>query len=138
MFIFDTEDGTISGWNESLGTAATIVVNNSGKASYTGLALANNTPANQLYAANQGLTGHPGSIDVFDASFNPVTTSDGFTDPNLPAHFTQYNIASIDGNLFVSYAQGLQAVGQVDEFDLNGNLIMTFTSNTLAAPWGEV
>jgi uncharacterized protein (TIGR03118 family) len=138
LFIFDTEDGTISGWNQSSGTAAIITVNNSGKASYTGLALDKSGTANQLYAANQGVTTHPGSIDVFDASFAPVTPSGGFTDPNLPANFTPYNIATINGNLFVAYAKGLQAVGQVDEFDPDGHLIMTFTSNTLAAPWGMV
>src|SRR5580698_4314269 len=133
-FIFDGEDGTISGWNS--GTEAVIIVNNSGKARYTGLALASNDSANQLYAANQGVTGSPGSIDIFDASFNPVTLSGGFTDPNLPANFTPYNIANINGNLFVTYSEGLQAVGQVDEFDPNGTFIMSFTSTTLAAPWG--
>jgi len=63
LFIFATEDGTISAWN--YGTAATIQVNNSGKAAYEGLALAKNGTANQLYAANQGVPGHPGSIDDF-------------------------------------------------------------------------
>jgi len=135
-FIFDTEDGTISGWNQ--GTAAIIMLNNSGKASYTGLALAKNGTANQLYAANQGVTGHPGSIDVFSATFQPVTPSGGFNDPHLPANFTPYNVTTVNGNLFVAYSEGLQAVGQVDEFDPNGSLIMTFTSTTLAAPWGMV
>ncbi len=136
LFIFDTEDGTIAGWNQSSGTTASIVVNNNGKASYTGLALATSHSANQLYAANFGTTKHSGSIDVFDAGFNPITPAGGFTDPNLPANFEPYNIANIDGNLFVAYAKGLQAVGQVDEFDSDGNLLMTFTDNTLAAPWG--
>jgi len=112
------------------------MVNNSGKASYTGLSLATNNNANQLYAANQGVNGHPGSIDVFDANFNPVTPAGGFTDPNLPANFTPYNITTIERNLFVSYAKGLQPVGQVDEFDPKGDLVKTFTSTTLAAPWG--
>lgn len=136
LFIFATEDGTISGWNQSSGATAVIVVNNTGKATYTGLALAlaQNGNANQLYAANQGVTGHPGSIDVFDASFKPVTSS-GFP---LPNGFTPYNIANINGNLFVSYSMGLQAVGRVDEFDPNGTFIMKFTSDTLAAPWGLV
>ena len=77
LFIFDTEDGTVSGWNQSLGTAAIVIVNSAGKASYTGLALAKNGSVNQPYAANQGVMGHPGSIDVFDASFHPVTPSGG-------------------------------------------------------------
>ncbi len=134
LFIFDSEDGTISGWNS--GSTAVIAVDNSGNASYTGLALAKNGNAFQLYAANQGVSGHPGSIDVFDSSFQPVTPSGGFIDQNLSKNFQPYNIAAINGNLFVAYSQGLQPVGQVDEFDPNGTLIMTFTRRTLGAPWG--
>ena len=139
LFIFDTEDGTISAWNESSGTAAIIVVNNSATAKYTGLALANNGTANQLYAANEGAGKNaPGSIDVFDTNFHPVTTPGGFVDPHLPAHFTPYNVQTLNGNLFVAYAKGAQAVGRVDEFDPNGNFIMAFVDKTLAAPWGLV
>src|ERR1700683_4165586 len=75
-----------------------------------------------------------GSIDVFDSNFNPFTTSGGFSDPNLPAGFIPYNITTIGNNLFVTYS-GTGAVGQVDEFDPNGNLIMSFTDPSLDAPW---
>ena len=136
LFIFSTEDGTISAWNESSGTAATIVVNKSGSASYTGLALAKNGSANQLYAANQGVAGNPGSIDVFNATFGAGTATGGFKDPNLPENFQPYNIQTLNGNLFLAYFEGLQSVGQVDEFDPNGTLIMRFTSTTLKSPWG--
>jgi uncharacterized protein (TIGR03118 family) len=83
LFIFDTEEGTIAGWNESSGATATTIVTNPGKV-YTGLALADN----HLYAANAAA---PGSIDVFDSNFNPVTGSGGFSDPNLPTGVTPYN-----------------------------------------------
>jgi uncharacterized protein (TIGR03118 family) len=82
------------------------------------------------------VSGHPGSIDVFDNRYQPVTAPGGFVDPNLPADFTPSNITALDGNLFVSYSKGQEAVGQVDEFHPNGNLIMAFTSDTLAAPSG--
>jgi uncharacterized protein (TIGR03118 family) len=130
-FIFSTEDGTIAGWNTNSGSAAVTIVNNSATATYTGLALANNGTANQLYAANS-----KGSIDVFDASFNPVAPSGGFTDPTLPAGLTPYNITALGGNLFVSYSDGTQAVGQVDEFSTDGTFIMSFTDASLNAPWG--
>ena len=84
-----------------------------------------------LYAANS-----KGSIDVFDSNFNPVTTTGGFSDPALPTGFTPYNIAALDGNLYVAYSMGAQAVGQVDEFDTEGNLIMSFKDASLNAPWG--
>ena len=130
-FIFDTEDGTIAGWNS--GTTATTIVNNSGAAAYTGLAIANNGSANLLYAANHKA---PGSIDVFDSSFNPTTTSGGFSDPSLPTGLTPYNITNLDGNLFVAYSEGTTAVGQVDEFNPDGTLIMSFTDASLNEPWG--
>ena len=130
LFIFATEDGTIAAWNESLDATAKTILTNSGEV-YTGLALANNGTANLLYAANS-----KGSIDVFDSNFNPVTTTGGFVDPNLPAGFTPYNVTAIDGDVFVTYSMGVQAVGQVDKFDTEGNLIMSFKDPSLNAPWG--
>ncbi len=112
LFIFATEDGTIAGWNESIGATAMTILTNAGEV-YTGLALATNSSnASFLYAANS-----KGTIDVFDSNFAPVTTTGGFSDPGLPAGFTPYGIAALDGNVFVSYSMGAQAVGQVDEFD---------------------
>ncbi|MGB6563016.1 MAG: TIGR03118 family protein [Candidatus Binataceae bacterium] len=130
LFIFATEDGTIAAWNESLDATAKTILTNSGEV-YTGLALANSGTANLLYAANS-----KGSIDVFDSNFNPVTTTGGFLDPNLPAGFTPYNVTAIDGDVFVTYSMGAQAVGQVDKFDTEGNLIMSFKDPSLNAPWG--
>ncbi|MFZ0678632.1 TIGR03118 family protein [Candidatus Binatus sp.] len=130
LFIFATENGTIAGWNESLGATATTIITNSSEV-YTGLALANNGTANLLYAANS-----KGSIDVFDSNFNPTTTTGGFSDPDLPTGFTPYNITAIGSDVFVAYSMGVQAVGQVDEFDTEGNLIMSFRDPSLNSPWG--
>jgi len=130
-FIFDTIGGTIAAWNTSMGKQAVIVVNNSAKAVYTGLAMATNGGSPFLYAANA-----LGSVDVFDSTFAPVTTAGGFADPNLPSGLTPYGIANIGGTLFVTYAQRFQPTGAVDEFDLDGNLITRFaTDGTLNAPW---
>jgi uncharacterized protein (TIGR03118 family) len=131
FFIFATDDGTIAGWNS--GASATTIVNNSGTESYTGLALASNGSDNMLYAANHNT---PGSIDTFDSDFAPVTTTGGFSDPSLPAGLTPYNITALGNDLFVAYSDGREAVGQVDEFDSEGNLIMTFTDASLNEPWG--
>lgn len=130
LFIFATEEGTIAGWNESLGATATTVVTNADEV-YTGLAMATNGTANMLYAANS-----KGSIDAFDSNFNPVTTTGGFSDPTLPTGLTPYDITALNGDLFVAYSMGAQPVGQVDEFDTEGNLIMSFTDPSLNAPWG--
>lgn len=51
---------------------------------YTGLAVAGSL----LYAADT----RNGKIDVFNNSFQKTTVSGAFTDPNVPAGFTPYNI----------------------------------------------
>jgi hypothetical protein len=140
LFIFDTFDGTIDGWNGSLGSAAQLVLDNSGsEARYTGLAL----DANQLYAADFAKQ----SIDVFDSSFNPVSLSPGaFTDSAVPTDYAPYGIQNIGGALYVTYAK-LNATrtdvipgvgnGYLDVFDTSGNLLSRFAANApLNAPWG--
>ena len=143
LFIFATEDGTISGWNAAAGTNAIRKVDNSGAgAIYKGLAIGNNGSANFLYAANF----HAGTIDVFDTGFAPATLASYFTDPNLPSGFAPFNIQNINGNLYVTYAKQ-DALGQddvagagngfVDVYDTNGNLVRRLISNgSLNSPWG--
>ena len=100
-----------------------------------------------LYAADfTGTTGANG-IDVFDPTFTNVsgtTFSGKFSDPNAVAGYNPYNIALLNGNLFVAYAQASGIVttggGYIDEFDTSGNLlsrIYTDTAGTnLKGPWG--
>ena len=133
-FIFATLGGTIDAWTG--GTAATVQATTAG-AAYTGLALANNGSANFLYAANFA----GGRIDVFNSTFAPATLSGSFTDPNLSAGYTPYNIQNIGGNLYVEYSLGFTngaGLGIVDEFDSNGNFIRRVVSagGVLNLPWG--
>lgn len=134
-FLFATLGGSIAGWNNGIGTTAESHVTTSG-AVYTGLALANNGSGNFLYAANS--TG--ARIDVFSSTFVPTTPSGSFTDPNLPALFTPYNIQNLNGILYVTYENETQGGGVVDAFDANGNLIRRVTANgaggPLESPWG--
>jgi uncharacterized protein (TIGR03118 family) len=145
LFIFDTEDGTISAWNlsNSPATEATLMVDNSAAgAVYKGLAMATNTTGTFLFATNF----NSGKIDVFDSTFKPATLTGSFADSSLPAGYAPFGIANINGSLFVSYA--LQdstkhndvaghGHGFVDVFDTNGNLIRRFASHgMLNSPWG--
>ncbi len=142
FFIFATLAGTIDTWNMKDGTTASVAKATPG-AVYTGLALASNGPANNLYAANFNGTG---SIDAFTSTFSKPTLSGSFTDPNLPAGYEPYNIQAIGGKLYVEYAQfdptnhmaktGL-GLGAVDVFDTNGNFLQRLiTGGPLDAPWG--
>ncbi|HEY7211848.1 MAG TPA: TIGR03118 family protein [Bryobacteraceae bacterium] len=135
LFVFATLAGTIDAWNGQSGTTATVAASTPG-AAYTGLAMANNGSGNFLYAANAA----GARIDVFDGNFHPATLAGSFTDPNLPAGYTPYNIQTVGGNLYVEYSQGFNVgagLGIVNEFDANGNLIKRLiTGGALNAPWG--
>jgi len=90
--------------------------------------------ANVLFAANKAT----GKIDVFDSSFQPITLGPGaFSDPNVPAGMTPYNIQIVNGNLYVEYSGTRGAPGGfVAEFDTSGNLIRDIGDAHLNAPWG--
>jgi len=137
-FIFVGLDGTLSAWNGTLGTKAAVVAAVQ-QSVFTGLALATNGGSNFLYAANFSLA----KINVWSSTWAPDSMS--FTDPNLPAGYSPYNIQNIDGMLYVAYAKvGPQGrplagvgLGIVNVFQPNGMLVKRFaTGGTLNAPWG--
>ena len=141
-FLFANLNGTISAWNGGSGTTAQVVAGTPGSAVYTGLALGSFGADNFIYAAN-----HAGGIDVFNQSFAPVTLGGNFTDPNLPADLSPFNIANIGGHLYVTYAQvGPDAdeaplgSGVVDIFNTDGSFLSRFVtgdlSNNVSSPWG--
>src|SRR5215471_18571031 len=127
--LFATEDGTIAGWSMNVDPAnAVIAVNNSSMgAVYKGLAIGFNRHGTFLFATNF----HAGTIDMFDANFQPVH-HDRFRDPYMPAGYAPFGIASINARLYVSYAlQDAQKKddvagaghGFIDIFDTEGNLL---------------
>ncbi len=138
-FIFASEDGTISAWNG--GSTALIMADQSAAgAKYTGIAIANDGGSNFLYAANFT----KGAVDVYDKDFHWVSGK-SFTDPNLPAGYSPFNVYAIDNMLYVTYAivtdEGEDSTGAglgfVDVYWPNGTLSKRFASQgTLNAPWG--
>jgi uncharacterized protein (TIGR03118 family) len=128
-FIFDTLDGTISGWSPSVNpTVAVIAVNTPGSV-YTGLAIGVSNGSNFIYAADSANN----KVDIYDGNFKFVSS---FTDPNLPAGSEPYGIQNINNQLFVTFTN-TKGTGAVDIFDLSGNLVKTFTKGgTLRTPWG--
>lgn len=148
LFIFATEDGTISGWNPNVDLHNAILkVDNSGSgAVYKGLAIGSNSSGNFLYATNF----NAGVVEMYDAQFKLVgsfTDSSLSTDCPLPNQcFAPFGIQNINGSLYVTFA--LQDAdkhddvkgpgnGFVDVFDTSGNLIKRLVSNgELDSPWG--
>jgi uncharacterized protein (TIGR03118 family) len=150
VFIFATEDGTISAWAGGLTPANNAVLAADESASgavYKGLAFAVNPKGAFLFATNF----NNGSVDVFspngaDGMFTKVTVDGNFADPQIPDGYAPFNIVNIDGDLFVTYAkQNAQkhddvagpGHGFVDVFDTDGHLIRRFDSRgSLNSPWG--
>jgi uncharacterized protein (TIGR03118 family) len=138
IFIFATLDGTISGWNPTIGGAgnshATIAVDRSSAgAVYTGLAIATNQQGKTfLYAADGGPNGR---VDIFDGTFSLVKS---FDDPAIPKNFVPYGIQTVNGQIWVTFTALNKAQGGfVDVFDTEGNLVKHFALNgPLHSPWG--
>jgi uncharacterized protein (TIGR03118 family) len=144
LFIFDTEEGKILGWNPSVSlTQAVVAVNRSAEgAVFKGLAIVSTPTGNFLYATDF----HNGRVDVFNGSFTQLTMPGAFSDPKIPTGFAPFGIQNIGGNIFVTYAKqnaakhddvAGQGHGFVDEYNPSGMLIeRVATHGQLNSPWG--
>ncbi len=139
--IFVTEDGLVVAW-ASGASAVTVADRSAAGTVYKGVAIATDGSDNFIYAAN--FHGH--TVDVFDKSFNLVTTKP-FSDPNIPSNYGPFNIANLGGKLYVTYAvprspefgddSAGAGVGYIDIYNPNGTLDKRFVSNGyLNSPWG--
>ena len=88
---------------------------------------------------------HGAKIDVYDGAFHQTMTG-AFMDPNLPEGYAPFNIAAINGTLYVAYAQQSAdkeeeehgaGLGYVDAYSPTGEFQRRIASaNVLNAPWG--
>ena len=126
LFIFSTEDGTISGWNPNVNVTpgsprsinAVLEVDNSGNGSpqgavYKGATSGEVNGQKLLYVTNF----RSGRVEVYDTNFKPVHLgedafqADGDQDfddqgsAHIPKGFAPFNIQNIGGSLFVTYAK---------------------------------
>jgi uncharacterized protein (TIGR03118 family) len=146
LFIFATEDGTISAWNPNVNpNSAVVAVDNSKGGSsgdgavYKGLAMGTTKDGTFLYAANF----RNGSVDMFNSKFQLVRS---FTDPTVPLGYAPFDVQVLDGRLFVTFAQQNASRhddvagaghGFVDEFSLDGRKLQRVASHgPLNSPWG--
>ena len=154
IFLFVTEDGTISGWNPGVSPNAVVVVNNKDKSVYKGATVAtvekDGVTQTYLYAADF----RRGRVEVFDAAFKPVQfgeegwheDNDSFDDDHLPRGYAPFNVQNIGGNIYVTYAKQDGArhdevdgagLGYVDVFSPRGRLLNRLQSGKwFNAPWG--
>jgi uncharacterized protein (TIGR03118 family) len=154
LFIFSTEDGTISAWDGGDGIPGTaeLKVDNSTKpcsngatgAVYKGLAEGETVAGVFLYATNFRCA----TVDVFAPNFKPAASVHAFHDSSIPSDFAPFGIANIRGDLVVTYAKQDASKhddvagpgnGFVDIYDTSGNLLERFAQHgVLNSPWGIV
>src|ERR1700733_8390536 len=139
IFIFDTESGTIEGWAPSVDSAKTIVGYSgaSNGSVYKGLAIDPTT--NHLFAADFANN----QVQIFDNKFKLLGS---FTDTSLPRRYAPFNVAVLNGNLYVAFAErdgshmnqvNGAGFGYVDVFSTSGTLItQLIAQGPLNAPWG--
>jgi uncharacterized protein (TIGR03118 family) len=141
-FLFVSEDGTISGWRNALGTTAEVLAVASTANVYKGTAAATISGSTYLYAANF----RAGTIDVLKGTAGAPDLAGNFIDPSIPAGFAPFNIQNLGGTLYVTYAQqdatkhddvAGAGLGFVDAFNTQGTLLTRVgTQGNLNSPWG--
>jgi uncharacterized protein (TIGR03118 family) len=141
VFLFATEDGTISGWSPSVdATNAILAVDNSSTgAVYKGLGMGIKGKGLVIYAANF----RGGDVEIYNSKFKLVKT---FTDPTVPAKYAPFNVQNLGGTLYVTFAKQDHSkhdsvagahFGYVDAFSLDGTFERRLVSRgPLNAPWG--
>jgi len=128
-FIFDTLDGTISGWSPTVNATVAVVAATRPGAVYTGLATGQAHGDNFLFAADNANN----RVDIYDKDFTLVNS---FTDNNLPSGSNPHNVQNIGGDLYVTFTTA-NGGGVVDIFDTDGRFKNTFaTGGPLKSPWG--
>ena len=148
LFIFATEDGTISGW--AGGQNAVRVVDNSDNGSANGAvykgATSGEIKGNKfLYVTNF----RKARLEVYDSNFKPINLGeDAFEAEEVPHGFAPFNVQNIGGTLFVTYAKqdaarhdpvGGAGFGFVELFTPSGrNIGHLEHGDWFSAPWGVV
>ena len=142
LFLFVSEDGTISGWRGALGTTAEVLQTANDANVYKGTTQISTGGHGYLLSANF----RAGSIDVVKGDAAAPDLTGKFDDPNLPANYAPFNIQVLGGRIYVTYALQDSAKhdddpgaghGFVDAFDLQGNFLGRIASmGLLNSPWG--
>ncbi len=149
VFLFATEDGTISGWNPKVdATHAVIKVNLKSKSVFKGMTMATVNvpflgPQSFLYVADF----RKGHIQIYDSNFHHVPEMEElFDDDSLPPGFAPFNVQNIGGNIYVAFAQQDSdkhdeidgaGLGYVDVFSAEGRRLLRLQHGPwFNAPWG--
>lgn len=145
IFLFVSEDGTISGWRGALGTAAEVLTARPG-AVYKGVALVQSALGPVLLAANFS----EGTVDAYGTN---LTLLGQFSDAKAPHGYAPFNVQLIAGHIFVTFAKQDddkeddvpgRGHGLIDVFNLETGKFHRFATGSDAggklreinSPWG--
>jgi uncharacterized protein (TIGR03118 family) len=146
LFLFVSEDGTVSGWRPALGTAAETLAPGNTNTVYKGMTLASTTNGPVLLASNF----RQATVDVYGTNSALLGQ---FADSNAPAGYAPFGIQSINGLVFVTFAKQDEAKhddvagpghGLIDVFDPQTGVFHRFATGRDAggklkdinSPWG--
>jgi len=146
LFLFVSEDGTISGWRPVLGTAAEVLVPGISNNVYKGVALVTTGNGPVLLAANF----RNGTVDAYWTNSMLIGQ---FMDPKAPAGFAPFGIQAISNLVFVTFAKqddtkhddvAGRGNGLIDVFDPATGIFHRFATGSSAggkvkemdSPWG--
>src|SRR6185369_14961669 len=145
IFLFVSEDGTISGWRPGIGTAAETLATRT-NAIYKGVTLATVGTNTVLLAANF----HEGTLDVYDGNSQLLGQ---FADQRAPEGYAPFNVQNLNGVIFVTFAKQDAAKrddvagrgrGLIDTFDISTGKFRRFAAGRASggnvremnSPWG--
>jgi uncharacterized protein (TIGR03118 family) len=97
LFVFVSEDGTISGWRGALGTAAETLATRPG-AVYKGVTLATSAAGPMLLVANFS----EGTVDAYGTN---MAFLGQFSDASAPAGYAPFNVQSVGDTILVTFAK---------------------------------
>src|SRR5262249_51454760 len=100
IFIWASEDGTISGWNPSNSSQACVEVDDSDEGNvFKGLAFV--PDKNWIYATDF----HNNRIEVYGPDWDDAPITGSFENKKIPKGYAPFGIQFLNGSLFVTYAK---------------------------------
>jgi uncharacterized protein (TIGR03118 family) len=146
VFLFVSEDGTISGWRNALGSTAEVLVPANTANIYKGMTLARTSNGPVLLAANF----KNGTVDVYGTNSALLGQ---FIDSKAPAGYAPFGIQAISNLVFVTFAKqdadkeddvAGRGHGLIDVFNPDTGKFLRFATGSDAggkvkemnSPWG--
>jgi len=99
IFLFVSEDGTVSGWRPALGTNAEVLASRP-TAVYKGMTVVPGASGPVLLAANFS----EGRVDAYRGATN-ATLATQFSDGAAPDGYAPFNVQTVAGHVFVTFAK---------------------------------